>query len=177
MKHLNDSKKRRLTLSAGNLCCIKWHVDASFAVHPDFKSHTSATMSFEGGKGTAQSASRKQKLNTKSSTEAELFWSRRHVCHDALDQTVLGSTRPWDRQNTSYVRMTRVLFCWKKMVRRAPVREPEHWTFVLSFLTDQVEKTNVIIKHCPTNDVIGDFHAKPPQGEKFRVFHDSILGP
>ena len=72
MKYLNGTKKKRLHLSAGNLRCIKWWVDASFAVHPGFKSHTGATMSFEDGKGVVQSISRKQKLNTKSSTEAEL---------------------------------------------------------------------------------------------------------
>jgi hypothetical protein len=72
MKYLNGTKKKRLTLSAGNLYCIKWYVDASFAVHPDVNSHTGATMSFEDGKGAVQSISIKQKLNTKSSTEAEL---------------------------------------------------------------------------------------------------------
>jgi hypothetical protein len=59
-------------LSAGNLHCIKWCVDASFAVHPDYKSHTGATMSFQDGRGAVQSISRKQKLNTRSSTESEL---------------------------------------------------------------------------------------------------------
>jgi hypothetical protein len=72
MKYLNGTKKKRLHLSAGNLRCIKWYVDASFAVHPDYKSHTGTTMSFEDGKGVVKSISRKQKVNTKSSTEAEL---------------------------------------------------------------------------------------------------------
>jgi hypothetical protein len=73
MKYLlNGTKKKRLTLSAGSLCCIKWYVVASFAVHPDCKSHTEVTMSFENGKDTVQSISRKQKLTTKSSTEAKL---------------------------------------------------------------------------------------------------------
>ena len=72
MKYLNGTRKMRLTLSANNLHCIKWYVDASFAVHPDFKSHTGATMSYGDGSGATQSISRKQKLNTKSSTEAEL---------------------------------------------------------------------------------------------------------
>eukprot|EP00978_Attheya_sp_CCMP212_P044901 scaffold326348_cov39-Attheya_sp.AAC.1 len=72
MKYLNGTKKLRLTLSAGNIRCIKWYVDASFAVHPDYKSHTGATMSFEDGEGAVQSVSRKQRLNTKSSTESEL---------------------------------------------------------------------------------------------------------
>jgi hypothetical protein len=72
MKYLNGTRELKLTLSADNLHCIKWYVDASFAVHPDCKSHTGATMSYGDGDGAVQSISRKQKLNTKSSTESEL---------------------------------------------------------------------------------------------------------
>jgi hypothetical protein len=49
---------------------VKWYVDASFAVHPDFKSHTGAFMTL--GKGAMQSIARKQKMNVRSSTEGEL---------------------------------------------------------------------------------------------------------
>jgi hypothetical protein len=45
-------------------------VDASFAVHPDYKSHTGAVMTL--GKGAMQSIARKQKMNVQSSTEGEL---------------------------------------------------------------------------------------------------------
>jgi hypothetical protein len=39
------------------------------------------------------------------------------------------------------------------------------------FLTDQVEKGNVTIAYCgPTDDMVGDFHTKPLQGEKFQKF-------
>jgi hypothetical protein len=47
-------------------------VDTSFAVHPDYKSYTGATMSYGDGDGAVQSISRKEKLNTRSSTESEL---------------------------------------------------------------------------------------------------------
>ena len=46
-------------------------MDAAFAVHPDFKSHTGVVMTM--GNGAIQAISRKQKLNTRSSTEAELI--------------------------------------------------------------------------------------------------------
>ena len=48
---------------------ITW-VDASFATHMNKRSHTGGTMSF--GVGVIHTKSSKQKLNTKSSTEAEL---------------------------------------------------------------------------------------------------------
>jgi hypothetical protein len=47
-----------------------WYVDASFAVHPDLKSHTGVAMT--AGKGAIINVSRKQNINTRSSTEAEL---------------------------------------------------------------------------------------------------------
>ena len=70
MKYLNGMKEKKLILTAENVNFIKWYVNATFAIHPDFKSHTGATMIFN--KGAVQSISCKQKLNTRSSTEAEL---------------------------------------------------------------------------------------------------------
>jgi hypothetical protein len=49
---------------------LTWSVDASFAVHKDMRSHTGAVLST--GQGALMSMSLKQKINTKSSTEAEL---------------------------------------------------------------------------------------------------------
>ena len=40
MKYLNSTQGWHLTLKADDLKIIKWYVDASFAVHPDFRSHT-----------------------------------------------------------------------------------------------------------------------------------------
>ena len=70
MKYLNGTHDMKLTLCAENLRSIKWYVDASFTVHPDFRSQTGGTKTFR--KGVIQSLSKKQKLNTRSSTEAEL---------------------------------------------------------------------------------------------------------
>lgn len=50
---------------------IKWWVDASYAVHHDLKSHSGAILSL--GSGCVYSKSSKQKINAKSSTEAELI--------------------------------------------------------------------------------------------------------
>ena len=50
---------------------LLWSVDASFAVHEDMRSHTGALLTL--GKGAVLSLSCKQKLNSKSSTEAEII--------------------------------------------------------------------------------------------------------
>ena len=50
MKFLNGTKNKTLLFSADKgISMITWHIDASFAVHPDFWSHTGATMRFAGG--------------------------------------------------------------------------------------------------------------------------------
>ena len=72
LKFLNGTRNKKLRITADNLVVIKWYVDASFAVHPDYKSHAGATMMFDGGKGSIMNLSRKQKLSTRSSTESEL---------------------------------------------------------------------------------------------------------
>lgn len=57
-----------LNLEANN--CSNFHIDASFGVHRDKRSHTEIIMSM--GHGAFISSSLPQKINTKSSTEAEL---------------------------------------------------------------------------------------------------------
>ena len=70
MKFLDSTWSKVLTLSADSLHVIKWYVDASFAVHPDFWSHLGGVMTM-GGEA-IQSLLKKQKLNMKSSCESEL---------------------------------------------------------------------------------------------------------
>jgi hypothetical protein len=73
MKCLSWTLNLPLRMEADDMHVVKWWVDASFGIHPDMKSHTGATMSL--GKGSAYSKSTREKLNTKSSTEAELVFS------------------------------------------------------------------------------------------------------
>ena len=71
MKYLNGTIELYLTISIDDLKLIKWYVDASFAVHPNYKSQTGSVMTM--GNGAIQSGSTKQKINARSSTEAELI--------------------------------------------------------------------------------------------------------
>ena len=73
MKHLHSVKGDALILDTGNgVHNVEWSIDLTFGVHPDFKSHVGGTMRFKEGHGSAINASAKQKLNTESSTVAEL---------------------------------------------------------------------------------------------------------
>ena len=70
MSYLQVTRDETLTLKADSENIVKWWVDVSFAVHPDMRSHTGAVMTL--GQGAIQSISTEKKVNTRSSTEAEL---------------------------------------------------------------------------------------------------------
>ena len=59
MKYLSGTRDAVLRLSALGASHMKWFADASFAVHPDVKSHTGYTMTM--GRGSIVSNSVKQK--------------------------------------------------------------------------------------------------------------------
>ena len=83
-KYLDATVDLNLTLICDNSGVITWWVDASYAIHPNMKGHTGATMSM--GKGSPYSASLKQKLVSCSSTESELIG-----VHDVLPQILWTS--------------------------------------------------------------------------------------
>ena len=85
MRYLRGTSGLGLTLKADNIAKISWWVDASFAVHPNMRSHTGVVLTLGGG--AVYGSSTKQKLNTRSSTEAELVG-----VNDALPQVL------WTRQ-------------------------------------------------------------------------------
>jgi hypothetical protein len=70
MHYLKHTQEDVIPVKADGTCVIKWHIDASFAVHNDFKSHTGGIMTM--GQGAIQTISIKQKVNTRISTEAKL---------------------------------------------------------------------------------------------------------
>jgi hypothetical protein len=76
MEYLRGDQDRPLVISAENDGLLMWYVDALFAVHPNMCGHTGGGLTM--GQGFPIVASRKQKLNTKSSTESEL------VCIDDM---------------------------------------------------------------------------------------------
>ena len=70
MEYLRGDRDQPLILGADNNRLLMWYVDASFAVHPNMHGHTGGGLTL--GRGFPILVSRKQKLNTRSSTESEL---------------------------------------------------------------------------------------------------------
>ncbi len=70
IKYLKSTCDLPLVLGALNTRVLHWHVDASFATHPDMRGHTGGVLTM--GTGCPLVTSTKQKCNVRSSTVGEL---------------------------------------------------------------------------------------------------------
>ena len=173
MKFLNGTKDDKLILTADSLHVLKWYVDVSFAVHPDFRSHTGA--GFTMGKGFPISMSKKQKLNTRSSTEGEL------VGADDMAQAMLWTKHFMEAQG--YVVNENILYQDNKSTilllengKKSSSQRTRAINIRYFFLTDQIEKGNLKVKHCPTDQMWADYMTKPLQGAKEIKMRKVIMG-
>jgi hypothetical protein len=172
MRFLRGTINDPLTLEADNLSLIKWWIDAAYAVHPDMKSHTGGTMTL--GKGSPYSACVKQKLNTKSSTEAELvgvsdimpqvLWTRYFL--QAQGYTVSDSIVYQDNQSAMLL---------EKNGRGSSSKRTRHINIRYFFVPDRIANGEVKVEYCPTGDMLADFFTKPLQGSTFRKFRNEIM--
>ena len=173
LKYVNNTIDIVLTLSINAFNIIKWWIDTSYAPHVDCRSHTGGTMSL--GKGCIYSTSCKQKINARSSTEAELIgvndvlgqiiWSRNFIT--AQGYTLEPSTIYQDNKSAMLLEKNGVMSSSKRT---------KHINVRYYFIKDYVDRNEVQIIHCPTEDMVGDYFTKPLQGSQFVKFRDMIMG-
>ncbi|KAG7367822.1 hypothetical protein IV203_030565 [Nitzschia inconspicua] len=172
VRYLRRTAHLPLVLEASCVSNIRWWVDASYAIHPDMRSHTGATMTL--GKGSVYSMSTRQKINTRSSTEAELvgvndamsiiLWTRHFL--EAQGYTV--------RENIVYQDNESAMLL-EKNGRRSSTKRTRHLDVRYFFVTDNVHRGKLSIEYCPTGDMVADYFTKPLQGSLFRKMLKQIL--
>ena len=153
MQYVKRTIDEVLTLSADDLHVIKWFVDASFVVHPDFRSHTGAVMTY--GEGALQTLSTKQKLNTRSSCESKL------VGVDDAATKILWTKQFMEAQGYRIDR--NVLYQDNKSTilllengKQSAGKRSRALNIRYFFIHDQKEKGNIDIKYCPTKQMWAD---------------------
>ena len=151
---------------------IKWWVDASFAVHGDMKSHTGATMTL--GKGCPISISKKQKINTTSSTVAELVG-----VSDAMSMILwvrlFLTAQGFVVNNNVVFQDNQSAMLLEKNGRRSSGKQTRHIEIRYYFVTDNIKRNNMSVEYCPTDEMTGDFFTKPVQGSLFRRHRSTVM--
>jgi hypothetical protein len=147
---------------------FKWMVDASFAFHP---SHTGCAAS--AGKVSFLSVSSEPKIDTKSSTEAELvgvddilgriLWTKLFMADQGYETThAVGK----DDQSVMML---------EENGQRSSSKRTRHLNIRYFFTTACIPKRQVNTTSVPTKDIIGDFFTKPLQGYLFRKLRAHVM--
>lgn len=173
MKYLKGTRFLKLTLSAENLRVLKWYVDSSYAVHPDCKGHSGGMLTL--GKGAVTSGSRKQKLNGRSSTEAEiigvddfmgsLLWTLYFMREQGYDAT--SNILMQDNQSTMKLLING---------QKSSSKRTKHINVRFFFAKDVIDRGDMTVEYCPTKEMWADVLTKPLQGELFRIMRSNLQG-
>jgi hypothetical protein len=171
LKYLNGTKTLGLALSADKDLSVLAYVDASYGVHWDAKSHTGALISL--GKGAIYSKSSKQKLVSKSSTEAELIglsdsftqaiWTRDFL----IEQGYKVGPATLYQDNKSTIALAEKGRSTSDRTRHIHIR--------YYFVKDRIDSGEVRIEYLQTDLMLADILTKPLQGELFRRLRDQLL--
>ena len=118
--------------------------------------------------------SRKQKINTKSSTEAELVGADDAL--NALLWTRLFMESQGYRMDTILMQDNKSTIQLENNGKESSTQRTRHINIRYFYLTDQIEQGNLVVEYCPTGDMIGDFMSKPLQGQLYEKFRNDIMG-
>jgi hypothetical protein len=173
MRYLRATEDLPLILSADGTGVLEWYVDGSYTVHPNMRGHTGGGLTM--GRGYPISASKKQKMNTRSSTESELvgvddllpsiLWARLFL--ESQGCTVLENIVFQDNRSAMLL---------EKNGKASSSKRTKHINIRYFFVTDMIKSGRLSVEWCPTADTVGDFWTKPSQGSLFRKHRDLIMG-
>ena len=172
MKYLRNTITLPLTLEADDLQLVHWWIDGAFATHRDMRSHTGGAMSL--GKGVIYGTSTRQKLNTRSSTEAELV-----AVDDCMSQILWTNyflaAQGYNLNKCVVYQDNKSAILLEENGRASSSKRTRHINIRYYFVTDWANCGEIKLQHCPTTEMLGDFFTKPLQGALFTKFRDRIL--
>jgi hypothetical protein len=171
LKYLSGTMDQRLTLYAEWPLCVHAYVDASYGVHEDAKSHTGVYLTL--GRGAVLGKSNKQKIVTKSSTEAELVavtdsvgeivWLRNFLIEQGYEMP--PAVLYQDNQSTIAL-----------LNRGGSGHRTKHIKIRIFFVKELIDAGEVVVRYMPTDEMVADVLTKPLQGKKFTTIRETLIG-
>jgi len=171
LKYLNATQHLGIVLEPTKGLHVLAYVDASFAVHEDFKSHTGGVITL--GRGPIYVTSKKQKLNSKSSTESELIG-----ISDVLPQVIwtrdflLGQGYTIDAATLFQDNKSTIILANRGSSNSERTR---HVAIRYFFIKDRIASGEICVEYLPTDQMLADILTKPLQGQLFRRLRKELL--
>ena len=173
LEYLYGTYDLPLILGADDIQTMYTFVDASFAVHDDMKSHTGGVITF--GRGGIACKSTKQKVVTKSSTEAELVGASEYLPSAIWVQYFL-QVQGFPHRHSYFEQDNQSAMRLERNGRASASQRSRHINIRYFFITDRLDTDNITLRYCQTEHMLTDFLSKPLQGGLFRKFRDVLLG-
>ena len=171
IRYIRETRTTPLTLEVDTPVKVIAYIDASYAVHADKKSHTCCIITL--GKGAIYGKSSTQKLNTTSSTEAELvamteagnqvLWTRNFLIHQEYE---VGPVLIY-QDNLSTIQLVKN--------GRSNNERTRHIDIKFFFLHDRIKADHIIVICKITKEMIADLLTKPLQEKLFQELRDQVL--
>ena len=121
------------------------------------------------------SISTRQKLNTRSSTEAEIV-----AVDDCIGKFLWTShflkMQGFAMSGTIIKQDNKSAMLLEVKGRSSAGKRMRHMDIRFFFINDLVSKGVVSIQHCGTQEMLADIFTKPLQGQLFKKFRRSVLG-
>ena len=125
-------------------------------------------------RGSIISIPKKKKLNTKISTEEELIWGNNVMPHMIWKRNFLEAQGYGIDENILYQdKMSAMVL--EKNRNKSSTQNTKHINVRYHFIKDRLETRELVIKHCPTEEMLGENLTKPFQGEMFMKSRSEIM--
>ena len=163
--YIRGTRERGVVLKIGDTLTVNAFIDAAYGVHADSgKSHTGCAIVL-GGRGPVFSKSSKQKIVTKSSTEAELV-GLSDTASQAVHLRNFVISQGYDVGPVIVFQDN--LSCMALMKRGGPGSERSRHIHIRYFwLKEKVENKEVVIEHLGTEKMFANILTKPVQESQF----------
>jgi len=173
VQYLHATESMPLILGADGSHNLYWYVDSAFGVHKDMKSHTGAGLTL--GRGFAISISTAQKLNTGSSTYAELVavsdvlpmvqWIRLFLLSQGV--TIQRNIIYQDNKSTVLLEVNG---------KKSSGKRTRHLNIRYFLVTDAVAKQECEVEWIPREGMYADYMTKAQAGSEFCCMRDFVMG-
>ena len=173
LSFIHGTINEKRIIGARNLLDVFTWIDASYAVHSNMRSHTGGAISM--GYGVLHAKSSKQKINVKSSTEAELVGVSEYIPHNIWLIMFLKSQGYEMRNNTVY-QDNKSAILMEKNGRNSCTGNSRHINVRYFFVKDRIDKGEFKVHYCPTLLMLADFFTKPIVGKRFRELWKVVMG-
>ena len=173
IRYISDTKDYGITYDVSMDFLIYCYVDASYNCYTDGKGHYGYTICIGRNNGSIYAKSSKMKVIALSSTEAEYV----ALCH-AVSQIIF--LRELMKQlgfagNRPSIIYEDNLSCIKMVYGQLNHQTTKHINVRFHFTKDQVQKGEVEIIHCPTEEMIADVLTKPLASDQHHYLSLKIL--